>query len=246
MKDSMVKLIALFAIFACLFSFSSCKDEPAPPIYIPDYSYSSDENESKNGEETTAAQDASFTVDTSWQNNYKVNYTYFDGSASSGSVTINEIKSASRFEASYPGSGNLIYYVAEGANIKVYTVIPEEKEYNSTEIKNQTISSLSSTFMKLTSVSETLPSLSNVIYMYDETVAGRNCKKYMQRAYTDGLVTETVLVWVDAEFGFAAKCEAYDAEENLTSAWETLTFRTGDITDGDFDVDLEDYAFTEE
>lgn len=246
MKYSKYKLIAILSLFACLFVFSSCENEEEPPLYVPEYSYTPDETESTGGEETDKTEDASFTVDTSWQNNYKVNYTYFDSKSSTESVTINEVKSASRFEASYPDSGNLLYYVADGANIKAYTVIPEEKEYVSTVIKNQTISSLSSTFMKLSAVSETLPSLSNVIFMYDETVAERTCKKYMQRAYTDGEVTETVLVWVDAEYGFAAKCEAYDASQTLTSSWEVLTFRTGIISDEDFDVDLTQYKFTEE
>ena len=64
-------------------------------------------------------------------------------------------------------------------------------------------------------------------------------------AYEDGRVTETVYVWVDAEYGFALRCEDYDADDVLQVYWETVSFVSGGVTEADLGVKLSDYKFTE-
>ena len=124
-------------------------------------------------------------------------------------------------------------------------MVPSEEQYVHSVLKGKSISELSSTYMKLTAVAEDLPTYTNVLFMADETVAGRACKKYIQRAYTDGKVTETVYVWVDSLFGLCLKCEDYDADDVLQTYWETISFSTGRVTDSSFGFDLSIYDFTE-
>ena len=245
------KILAAGAVFMLLLGLAACKDEPADPTFpVPDYSYSPSETTTVEGDtETTTGSvlpsSEGFTVDGSWRENYAVRYTYYD-KETDGETEIREVKTASAFEASYPASGNAFYYEADGKNLRAYTLMPEENKYVSTQIENKEMSSLSSTFMKLTAVKDTFPYLTNVLFMREDTVAGRNCLEYVQRAYDNGEPTETVYLWVDAEFGFAVKCEAYDSDENLTAAWEVLSFKTGNVTAKDFSVDVSAYDFTEE
>lgn len=249
MKNYSYRIFAAALSFIMIFTLSSCGDKNNPDT-TSDYSYSSQGDlTEENGSDSGAAspdEAESFVVDTSWQKNYSAQYKYFDAETSKETVTINELKGEKSFSASYPDSGNLIYYAENGDNIDCYTVIPAEKQYVHSVIKNQSINSISSTLMKLTGVSEELPKLTNVLYMNDEAVSGRNCKKYIQRAYTDGEVTETVYIWIDSEYGFALKCEDYNAENELKTYWEVTALSIGTVDDEDLGIDLSAYSFTEE
>ena len=223
--------------------FAACKGEEEPTTQ-PYYTYISDDT-TLPAESTSPAENNAFRVDNSWQLNFAAEYKYYDGAVSEDTVTIRETRCETAFAAEYPDTGNLIYYVADGQNIDCYTVAPAEKQYMHTEVKNKKIADISTTLMKLTAVSADLPDRSNVLYIGEETVSGRVCKKYIQRAYTDGTVTETVYVWVDTQFGFALKCEDYDAEDSLKTFWEVTSFSAGNVTEAQIDVDLTDYTFTE-
>lgn len=249
MKNRIYKLCALILIFVMLFAFASCEDK-TDTENTSDYSYISQDDLTNEGESdaengASEGENGSFVIDTSWQKNYSAEYKYFDAAASKETVTINEIKGENSFSASYPDSGNFIYYTEDGENIDCYTVIPGEKQYVHSVIKNQRIDSISSTMMKLTSVSEELPKLTNVLYMNDEIVSGRSCKKYIQRAYAEGEVTETVYIWIDSEYGFALKCEDYDAENELKTYWEITSLSVGTVQDEDIGIDISKYTFTE-
>ena len=84
------------------------------------------------------------------------------------------------------------------------------------------------------------------MYMYDEEVGGRACHKYLQRAYTDGKLTDSVYIWIDIEFGFAAKCESYNADGKMRLMWKTDSFETGTVGDDDIKIDLSQYSVREE
>ena len=242
MKKPFLRVTALLLLFVLAFSFAACGGDE-PPTEVSNYTYTPGDST----EESTTGADATpgFAVDTSWQANFAAEYKYFAKSSSEDTVTIKEARCAEAFAAVYPATGNLVYYKANGENVDCYTVVPAEKQYVHTVIKNESLTDLSSTYMKLTAVEAGLPDLTNVLYMTDETVAGRTCKKYIQRAYEDGRVTETVYVWVDAEYGFALRCEDYDADDVLQVYWETLSFTSGGVTEADLGVKLSDYKFTE-
>ena len=244
MKTYRNTALALLLVLCAVIGLAACKENHEPTT-LPDYSYISDDS-TLPSETAPAGEDEAFTVNESWQKNFAAEYKYYDGAVSEDTVTIRETRCETAFAAVYPATGNLIYYVADGTNIDCYTVAPAEKQYMHTVVKNKSVSDISTTLMKLTAVSEDLPERANVLYIGEESVSGRTCKKYIQRAYTDGVVTETVYVWVDAQFGFAVKCEDYDADDTLKTYWEVTSFSTGDVTESDIGVDISLYTFTEE
>lgn len=235
--------VCLLLAASVLFALAGCGNTEEPTAFS-DYSYVSDDTSAPQ-ESTSAGKEDSFAVDTSWQKNFAAEYKYFDKSVSDDTVTIRETRCETAFAAVYPETGNLIYYAANGSDIDCYTVAPAQKQFMHTVVKNKSIGDISTTLMKLTEVSEELPQRANVLYIGEETVSGRACKKYIQRAYTDGAVTETVYVWVDAAYGFALKCEDYDASDALKTYWEVTSFAAGNVTPADIGVDISGYTFTE-
>lgn len=244
MKRTAWAVLAALALAGLTPVLSACNNGNQPAVTTPDYSYN---NEDTTGDGTAPADGTGerFTVDVSWQQNYAAEYKYFERVAGEETVTIREARTAVAFSARYPANGNFVYYAVSGSDLDCYTAVPAEEQYVHTVLKNKSLNELSSTFMKLTAVSAGLPELSNVLYMGEETVGGRACKKYIQRAYENGAVTETVYVWVDAEFGFAMKCEAYNADEELQTYWEVTSFAAGHAGAADLGVELSDYTFTE-
>lgn len=246
------RMMAFGLLFALIVGGAACKKNKDPG-YVTEYSYQSGDPTAAQTtlpggapELTTAAAQSTYTVNTSWQKNFTAVYKYFDRNTSADTVTIEEKRCDTAFSASYPATGNLLFYRANGSNIDFFTLIPSQAQYVHTLIENKSINDISTTFMKLTTVTPELPTLSNVLFMADETVAGRPCKKYIQRAYADGAVTETVYVWVDTQFGFAMKCEDYDKESKLRTYWEVTAFTSGSVTLSDFDsINIQNYTFTE-
>lgn len=184
-------------------------------------------------------------VDKSWQKNFSAEYEYYNPEQSLATMKIKEKKSQNAFTVEYVDTNSILYYKADGNNTDYYVLIDGEEQQAHSVLENKPFSSLSSMFMKLTEIEKDLPSQSNVLYMYDEEVAGRPCHKYIQRAYSGGKLTQSVYVWIDKEFGFAAKCEAYDEENIMTVMWRLTSFRTGELSDADVFIDLSQYTFAE-
>ena len=241
MDRSIVKLAGLSCAAAVLFTLAACKKEPtgettAPYVYIP-------ASQGTSEGETAAA--VTFSVDKSWQRNFTLQYRYFDESQGPETVHVRETRTDDAFAAEYTDNGDILYYKENGADIDYYMIVKDAENVHSV-IKRKTIGDLSSTFMKLSDVSAEMPLLSNVMYMYDENVGGRPCKKYIQRAYENGRATDTVYVWVDAQYGFAARCEDYDENQKLKISWELTEFTAGGVTDGAIRVNLDQYTFKEQ
>lgn len=185
-------------------------------------------------------------VDKSWQRNFSAAYEYYNPEQSPVTMKINEKKSQNAFTVEYVDTNSVLYYKADGNNTDYYVIIEGEDEQVHSVLENKPFSSLSSMFMKLTEIDRNLPSQSNVLYMYDEEVAGRPCYKYIQRAYSGGKLTQSVYVWIDKEFGFAAKCEAYDEDNIMTVMWRLNSFETGSLSDSDVFIDLSQYNIADE
>lgn len=184
-------------------------------------------------------------IDKSWQKNFSAEYEYYNPEQSLATMKIKEKKSRNAFTVEYVDTNSILYYKADGNNTDYYVIIDGETEQAHSVLENKPFSSLSSMFMKLSEVDKDLPSQSNVLYMYDEEVAGRVCHKYIQRAYSGGKLTQSVYVWIDKEFGFAAKCEAYDEENIMTVMWRLTAFETGKLSDSDVFIDVSQYTFKE-
>lgn len=245
MKEKLLAVISLLLVFAAVVCFAACdkngnNDPSETYVYHP-----ADETTAAQGENVSDGAQ-SLTTDTSWKRNFDATYTYFNKSQSDDAIRVHEKRSEKYFSAEDTDSGDTLYYKANGKNIDSYVIVPDEEEQVHSVVSGKTLNDLSSTFMKLSDVDPGLPALANVMYMYDEEIAGRPCAKYIQRAYADGEPTGTVYVWIDAEFGFAAKGEVYDADTVLTASWELTSFASGSVKDEDVEIDLSGYKIVED
>ena len=245
-----VKLISVFLISFILFSFfAGCKKGKENEEVPSKYNYTPAAETTSPDEETTGSIgdfQKAFIKDLSWQKNYQVTYRYYNPSQDVNNAEIREKRAANAFTVEYLDTGLTLYYKAKDEDTDYYVIDPAQGANMHSVIAGKKIASLSSLFMKLSNVDATLPAQSNVLYMYDEIVAGRNCHKYIQRAYSNAKLTESVYVWIDAQYGFAMKCEDYDAAEILKTSWEVTEFSAGTLTEEDVALDLSIYQFSEE
>ena len=242
----MKKLSLLISALLCLgivLSLVSCSGSEEGESTT-DYNYIPQCSES-----TTAAGEAgpgnTISVDKTWQRNFYAEYEYYNPEQSPVTMKIVEKKSQNAFTVEYVDTNSVLYYKADGNDTDYYVLIDNQEQQVHSVLEDKPFTSLSSMFMKLTELDRNLPSQSNVLYMYDEEVAGRPCHKYIQRAYSGGKLTQSVYVWIDKEFGFAAKCEAYDENNIMTVMWRLNSFETGKLSDADVFIDLSQYKFEE-
>lgn len=252
MKSVFKTIICFASVASLVFGLGACKKDSDDTTQVSRYSYTPSaafDEEEETKEDATASFDElqkEFTKDDSWKKNYRVTYEYFNAEQAQGTVRILEQRTENAFTAEYLDTGAVLYYKANGNDTDYYVITPETDRQVHSLLKGKKFRTLSSMFMKLSNVDSNLPKQSNVLYMYDEIVAGRNCHKYIQRAYANAALTQSVYVWIDAEYGFAAKCEAYDAADNLTANWVIEEFETGEVKDADVIPDISAYEFTDE
>ena len=238
-------IILAVTLSACSLVLTSCDQNAVSDETSTGYEYKPSES-STISEDTSESEIKEIKIDNSWKYNFRVNYRYYNPEQSITTMNIEEKKSATAFTVQYIDTHSILYYKANGNDTDYYVIIDGEEEQVHSKLSGKKFSSLSSMFMKLSVVDENLPSQNNVLYMYDEEVAGRNCHKFIQRGYSDGVLTESVYLWIDAEFGFVAKCEAYDKNNVLSVMWEVEEFATGKLKDEDVFLDLSGFNFKEE
>ncbi|MBE6715311.1 MAG: hypothetical protein E7573_00140 [Ruminococcaceae bacterium] len=243
-RRPLIRFFIILIVMITVFSFASCKDDKNEESTT-GYSYNPVGSETTEVPSTDSTAGDVINIDDSWMKNFHVKYRYYNPEQSVTTMNIEEKKSAGAFTVEYLDTNSILYYKANGMDTDYYVIINNEEEQVHSVLKNKKFSSLSSMFMKLSEVNADLPTQSNVLYMYDEEVAGRNCHKYIQRAYSDGKLTQSVYVWIDVQYGFAARCEAYDESNNLTLMWDIESFETGTLTDEDVFIDISEYAFKE-
>lgn len=243
MRSVFVKTVACVLAAGVLLALPACKQKEEGPSTEP-YIYTPGGQTEPEGE-TQTGETVRITVDKEWQKNFTLQYAYFDRSQGEETVNIRETRIDDAFCAEYIDRGDILYYKENGKDIDYYVIMKEAENVHSV-IKRKSIDDLSSTFMKLSDVSEELPSLTNVMFMYEESVCGRPCKKFIQRAYQNGEASETVYVWVDNVYGFAAKCESYNAADELQVSWELKSFKTGSVTEAAIHINPAAYDFTEQ
>ncbi len=238
-------LLSACILFVYVFGFSSCTDDNTEESST-GYEYRPSASDETTDEAQTGEFEKKISIDNTWKRNFRVNYRYYNPEQSITTMNIQEKKSSNAFTVQYIDTHSILYYKSNGNDTDYYVIIEDQDEQVHSVLQGKKFSSLSSMFMKLSVVDADLPSQNNVLYMYEEEVAGRNCHKYIQRAYSEGKLTESVYLWIDAEYGFVAKCEAYDASNVLTVMWEIEEFVTGTLKDEDVFLDLSDYSFREE
>ena len=240
----MKKIITFLLALSLTAALAACSGDDIQQIDDYEYNPSVQTTAADNGETTAAEEnEISFKTDNSWMKNFSVTYRYYNPENDSSTVTVKETRADKVFCVEYEQSQSLMYYKENGSGTDMYTITPSSNTH--TLLSDKKFSTISSLFMKLSAVDEKLPLQSNVMLMGTEQVAGRECAKYIQRAYTDGEVTQTVYVWVDIEYGISLQCRALDSSDKLTLSWEVTEFRTGNLTQKDTGVDLTKYKFTE-
>lgn len=243
-----IRFTAVLLVVCLLLSvLAGCKDKNSGEEGTSKYNYTPVESTAEEETEDVIKDfQKAFVKDLSWQKNYTVKYKYYNAAQSVDNAEIVEKRASTAFSVEYTDTGLTLYYRANGDDTDYYVIDPSGSGQMHSTLKGKKISSLSSLFMKLSNVDATLPAQSNVLYMYDEIIAGRNCHKYIQRAYADAKLTESVYVWIDAQYGFAMKCEDYDAAEVLRTSWEVSEFSAGGVTADDVYIDVSAYQFSEE
>ncbi len=238
-------LSALFAVLSLItvVTLSSCNVHKNQGETTTRYEYTPVGQETTEAATEKTEEIKEIVTDTSWQKNFRVSYRYFDPEQSLTTMKIEEKKSSGAFTVENSDTGSIQYYKANGNDTDCYVIIESEEKQVHSVLTGKKLSTLSSMFMKLSDISRDFPSKNNVLYMYNETVAGRNCHKFIQRAYSDGELTQSVYVWVDVQYGFVAKCESYDADNTLNLMWEIESFETGKLKDEDVMIDVSKYDF---
>lgn len=236
-------LILLLSVLLC---FSSCDSNSGESESSTGYEYKPSVSDETTQAPENDEVEKEVKIDNTWKRNFRVNYRYYNPEQSITTMNIEEKKSANAFTVQYIDTHSILYYKANGNDTDYYVIIDHEDEQVHSVLTGKKFSSLSSMFMKLSAVDADLPSQNNVLYMYEEEVAGRKCYKYIQRAYSEGQLTESVYLWIDVQYGFVAKCEAYDSNNTLTVMWEVEEFVTGTLQDEDVFLDLSGYTFKEE
>lgn len=250
MKKNIFSVCSVIILLSmCVLLFASCADETQEKEsyeYVPSGGVSSDDDvsASQGGTDNTSSE-GKYTVDESWKKNYSVSYTYYDTESSVTSLKINESKCEDAIIVTEENSGSTQYYKANGKDVDCYIIIDGNEKQAHSVIENTDFDSLDSFFMQKSFVDADMPMEKNVLYMGDETVAGRQCCKYILAEYKDSVRVRHIYVWVDIEYGFAARLEAYDSEAKLTQKWEISEFSTGSVKPEEVTLDVSAYTFEE-
>lgn len=245
MKNRNIVCIIIASLTALVLCFSSCMNQPSENESTTAYEYipSGSETTSTEPESSSASE---LMIDDSWKKSFDITYKVLNPEVNSVPFRIRERKSENAYTIEYLDGNSLYFCKQTGSDVEKYTIIESEKEQLHKVYKNSFIADRPVVFYECSFVEKNLPSLSNVCYEYDETIAGRECSKYIQRAYTDGKATATVYLWIDKEFGFAARQEEYDGEGRLVAMLELIEFSTGSTKDEDVIIDISQYTFKEE
>ncbi len=246
MKSKNIVCIFIFLLTVFLLCFSSCTGKTEENESTTAYEYvSSDTQTTVSGNESSTGTEE-LIIDTSWTRNFNATYSILNPDVSPVPIKIREIKTDNVHSIEYLDGSSFYFWKQNGSDVYKYTVVANASEQVYKVYENESVLNHSVFLSKCSEIEKNFPLLSNVCYEYDEVVAGRQCSKYIQRAYKDGKVTATLFVWADKEFGFAVKEEEYDADGRLVAKLEVLEFSCGSTKDEDVIVDISGYTFKEE
>lgn len=198
---------------------------------------------------STAAQpsagvsDSLLTANNSWMGNYSLTYTYTEGTESS---QLREMRCAGLYSVTDLASGAATYFIQNGSDIDQYVLNPAAMSGTHSVLSDQSLADITTGFMKIAYVDSSFPTLSNVEYQGEETVAGRVAAKYTQSAYnTAGLLTAYAFVWIDSEYGFASKCRVYNMTGSVNVSWELTELTVGGVSEESIGFSTDGYTITE-
>ncbi len=228
------KVTSIILIFILLISITACTTQKTPgSVNFGDYEIPTEPDTSYEYEPENKI-DADF----SWCDNYIVSYSYYDKSV--GESLLYEGRYGNYLQILDKHSGIISYYVQEDAYMLQYLLSSNQQEGAVTVISDESVDTVAN-FPALTVCKENFPSYKNVTKVGTNFVGNRSATRYKQEAKKDGVVTEIAYVWIDDEFGFASKCEHYDATtQELLKRWELLDFTTN-VTEDAVKINLDSF-----
>ena len=170
-------------------------------------------------------------------------YTYTEGTESS---ELREMRCEGLYSVTDLASGAATYFIQNGSDIDQYVLNPAAMSGTHSVLSDQSLADITTGFMKIAYVDSSFPTLSNVEYQGEETVAGRVAAKYTQSAYnTAGLLTAYAFVWIDSEYGFASKCRVYNMTGSVNVSWELTELTVGGVSEESIGFSTDGYTITE-
>ncbi len=236
----MKRFTAIILISILLFTCSSCKNEQGD-VNFGDYVIPSTQEE-----ETTTKYDESkmISADNSWQNAYALSYIYYD--QKNGESKIAEGKCGNVYQSMDYATNIITYLEQQEGYMTQYMLNATTKTGTMTVVTDGTIDTLRSGFMKTSVCDPYLPLYVNVTNVGTDFVANRSATRYKQVEQKDGKDYQIAYIWVDDMYGFASRCELYDAQtENLLMRWELQDF-TQNVTEDGLKINLDSYRISGE
>lgn len=238
----MTKKLFLFALIACiLLTLSACSEEQPGGVQFGEYELAS---EQLTQQEASVTYDPADLIDAemSWQSAYALSYSYYDNK--NGESKIAEGKCGRYFQSLDYATDIITYYTQEEGYVMEYVLNTNLKNGTSTVVTDSTLDNAYSGFCKLSTCDPYFPVYNNVTEVGQDFVADRAATRYKQVETKDGVTTRIAYVWIDNAYGFASKCELYDAQtQELQMRWELLEF-TQNVTEDGIRVNLDAYSLT--
>lgn len=237
----MKRIILIFTLILCaLMLLSSCSDTtPEGNVNFGDYVIPTEPDTTKKYDDSQL-----INADNSWQTAYALSYDYYD--KKTGSSTITEGKYGNYYQSIDNATNIVTFLTQEDGYMIQYMLDDTKKTGTSTVITDGSIDSMHSGFMLLSVCDPYFPVYKNVTEVGDDFVGQRSATRYKQVQTENGVETQIAYVWVDDMFGFASRCELYDAQtEELLMKWELTDF-TQNVNENGVKINLDDYNIVTE
>lgn len=255
MKKTVLNIISSLVIsFALVLSLTSCSNNNEETTAGPAYEYTPSGAVSQTGENVLSPENETdsdsvsggkYTVNNEWKKNYYVSYTYTTKQIP-GVVKCTEKKCDGAFIITEENkTKSTQFYKDNGDKIDAYIIIEGKDVHAHSVIEEDNFDSIESFFVKKFTIDPAFAQNKNSIYMADEFVSDRLCCKYIAANYEDGERTGLVYIWIDIQYGFIVKLEAYDTMDKLIESREIIEFKAGEMTSEEVSVDLSQYTFKE-
>ena len=238
----MKRIIFIFTLLLCsLMLLASCSDNTTPEgnVNFGDYVIPTEPDTTKKYDDSQL-----INADNSWQTEYALSYNYYD--KKTGSSTITEGKFGKYYQSIDNATNIVTFLTQEDGYMIQYMLDNTKRTGTSTVITEGSIDTMLSGFMLLSVCDPYFPVYKNVTEVGDDFVGQRSATRYKQVQTENGVETQIAYVWVDDMFGFASRCELYDAvTQELLMKWELTDF-TQNVNENGVKINLDAYNIINE
>lgn len=228
----------LWCIFFCLifiFGFAACSEnEQKGSVNFGEYMPTDIET-------TSLSYDIEqvLSPDDEWQSAYALSYRYYD--IKSGESVITEGKCGNYYQSIDMATNIITFLTQEDGYLVQYMLNNDTAAGTATVVTDATMDDVYSGFVQLSVCDPYFPVYKNVTRMDTDFVAERSAVRYKQVEQENGVDKKIAYVWIDDQYGFASKCELYDAEsKELLMKWELLSF-SRNVTEEAVKINIDAY-----